>query len=63
MDFHFINKPHAAIQHFHFPVPASIQKGTQQWTPEVDDNMYDPKAFILDHLQSTKPIFARLICT
>ena len=60
MDFHFINRPDAA-----FPLSCITVKWTPHNVPnsEWHQGVYDPGAFKLDHLQSTKPIFAKWIST
>ena len=55
MDFHFINRPHAA-----FPFSCIQRKGHPSVDHKSDwhQGVYDPGAFKLDHLLSKKPIFA-----
>ena len=56
VNFHFINWPHAAS-----PFSCIQWKGHPRIDPksEWDQGMYDLGAFKLDHVQSTKPIFAK----
>ena len=58
--FHFINKPHEA-----FPFSCMQRKGhpTMDLKSDRHQGVFDPGAFKLDHLQSTKPIFAIRIST
>ena len=60
MNFHFINKPHAA-----FPFSSMQRKRHPTVDPESEGHpgVHDPGAFKLGHLQSMKPIFASKIST
>ena len=60
MNFHFIHKSHAA-----FPFSCMQRKGqpTVDLKSDWHQGVFDPGAFELDHLQSTKPIFAIWIST